>query len=363
MAIFRLRKLLAFSAFIPAILAAQVGNTDPMKNQGLLGDLVGMPVSNLTNAGSLLRDWLLHSGSAIGPDNPEPQPDCATDVCCPWYAVSKELSTLFVNSTTKECTDDARAAVRLGFHDAASWSKKSSAAGIDIGGADGSFIIFREENRPENNGLQDFVAKLVDIHSRNPGVGAADLIQFAAHHGIVSCPQGPRIVFFAGRKDATVPAPTGLVPDVHDSAQNLIDLMMDKTINAQDLAALLGAHSTAKQFHIDEAQSGAPQDSTPGIWDVKFYNETLQANATSGVFRIPSDLALSQAQNMSEPWKAFVGAQQFWNQEFALAYTRIGLLGVNNINDLIDCTNALPAHIPEVKGAIGGQRRRRNFYH
>ncbi|CAG8980260.1 hypothetical protein HYALB_00010261 [Hymenoscyphus albidus] len=325
MAIFRLSKLLAYYAFIPAILAAQVGNTDPMTNQGLLGDLVGMPVSNLTNAGSLLRAWLLHSGSAIGPDNPEPQPDCAIDVCCPWqvssvtvftqvfklielsrYAVSKELSTLFVNSTTKECTDDARAAVRLGFHDAASWSKKSSAQ--------------------ENNGLQDFVGKLVDIHSRNPGVGAADLVQFAAHHGIVSCPQGPRIVFFAGRKDATVPAPPGLVPDVHDSAQNLIDLMMDKTINAQDLAALLGAHSTAKQFHIDEAQSGAPQDSTPGIWDTNFYNETLQTNATTGVFRFPSDIALSQAQNMSEPWKAFVGAQQFWNQEFALAYTRIGLL-------------------------------------
>lgn len=93
---------------------------------------------------------------------------------------------MFVDPATKECTDDARAAVRLGFHDAASWSKAASALGDDRGGADGSFLLFREDNRPENNGLQDFVGKLVDIHSRNPGVSAADIVQFAAHHGTVS---------------------------------------------------------------------------------------------------------------------------------------------------------------------------------
>lgn len=158
------------------------------------------------------------------------------------------MSALFVDPTTKECTDDARAAVRLGFHDAASWSKKASALGDDRGGADGSFLLFREDARPENNGLQDFVGKLVDIHSRNPGVSAADIVQFAAHHGTVSCPQGPRIIFFAGRKDATEAAPPGLVPDVHDSSQNLISLMMDKTINAQDLTSLLGAHTSAKRM-------------------------------------------------------------------------------------------------------------------
>lgn len=70
MAILRLNKLLACSAIILSAQAAIVGNSDPTTNQGLLGDLVGMPLSNLTSAGSLLRAWLLHQGSAIGPDNP-----------------------------------------------------------------------------------------------------------------------------------------------------------------------------------------------------------------------------------------------------------------------------------------------------
>jgi hypothetical protein len=286
---------------------------------GLIGDLVNMPTSNLTSAGQLLRFWLLHVGSAID-NNKLSQPECATDVCCPWYTIADDLTELFVDPATKECTDDARAAVRLGFHDAASWSKKLSAGGKDTGGADGSFILFREDERPENNGLQGFVTKILAVRAKHPGVSAADLIQFAAHHATVSCPQGPRIAFFAGRIDATEASPPGLVPDVHDSSQNLIDLFMDKTINAADLAALLGAHTSAKQFHVDEGQAGKPIDSTPGIWDTNFYNETLQSktNATDGVFRFPSDLLLSKAEHVAVAWEGFVGEQGKWNEVSSL---------------------------------------------
>ena len=89
---------------------------------------------------------------------------------------------------------------------------------------------------------------------------------------------------------------------------------MDKTINAADLAALLGAHSSAKQSHVDESQAGKPIDSTPGIWDTNFYNETLQPNATDGVFRFPSDEVLSRAEHVAEAWEGFVGAQVKWNE-------------------------------------------------
>jgi len=185
MARFYLEQLWVFFSLIPAILSAQVGNDDPSAEQGLIGDLVDMPTSNLTSAGQLLRFWLLHIGSAID-NNKLAQPECATDVCCPWYAIADDLTEIFVDPTTKECTDDARAAVRLGFHDAASWSKRLSADGKDNGGADGSFILFREDERPENNGLQSFVTKLLAVREKHPGVSAADLIQFAAHHGTVS---------------------------------------------------------------------------------------------------------------------------------------------------------------------------------
>jgi hypothetical protein len=48
----------------------------------------------------------------------------------------------------------ARAAIRLGFHDAGTWSQKLAAAGQDFGGADGSFVLFNEILRKENRGLE-----------------------------------------------------------------------------------------------------------------------------------------------------------------------------------------------------------------
>lgn len=307
--------VVVLSAIPGLVTAVQIGNNDPTAEQGLIGDLLTTPPT--TTAGNLLQAWLLHEGSAIE-NNKLSQPACATDVCCPWYAVADDLTKMFLDPTTKECTDDARAAIRLGFHDAASWSKALAVKGQDFGGADGSFILFREDARPENNGLQDIVTKILALKEKH-NVGAADLVQFAAQHATVTCPQGPRIAFFAGRVDATKPSPAGLIPDVHAGVENLVDLFMDKTINAADLTALLGAHTSAKQFHVVEAQAGEASDSTPGIWDTNFYNETLQASPSKDVFRFPSDAELSRSQNMSAIWQGFVGQQEKWNEVSDLA--------------------------------------------
>jgi hypothetical protein len=53
---------------------------------------------------------------------------------------------------------------------------------------------------------------------------------------------------------------------VDSDADTLINLFNDKTISPHDLAALLGAHSTSKQFHQKPADAGLPQDTTPGVW-------------------------------------------------------------------------------------------------
>lgn len=350
MAGFSIIKALTVASLVPSIFAVTIGNDDPTKEQGLLGDL--LTKSPTTNAGFLLAAWLQHVGTAI--DNNVFT--CRVSTCCVWDAVSADLTALFFDPVTQDCNDDARAAIRLGFHDAASWSKKNEMAGLPNGGADGSMLLFREDARPENNGLQDIVTKLTAVKAKH-NVGAADLIQFAAQHATVTCPQGPRIAFFAGRIDANQSAPLGLVPDVHDSAQNLIDLFMDKTINAVDFAALLGAHTSAKQFHFDEAHAGESEDSTPGIWDTNFYNETLQAEAPTNVTRFPSDLVLSQSVNMTGPWKSFVGQQEKWNEAYAFAYTRIGLLGVNNIDSLIDCSGSLPPHVPVAPSTLNNTKK------
>ena len=94
----------------------------------------------------------------------------------------------------------ARAAIRLGFHDAGTWSQALANAGQDFGGADGSFVLFDEITRPENKGLENVTAFVKEYHEKFPAVRMADLIQYMAVHAVVTCPLGPRVRAFVGRK-------------------------------------------------------------------------------------------------------------------------------------------------------------------
>lgn len=114
----------------------------------------------------------------------------------------------------------------------------------------------------------------------------ADLIQMGT---TVVCPLGPRIRSFVGRKDNAKTGPTGLLPDVNDSADRLVKLFQAKTIDPDDLAALVDAHTTSQQHFVNTARDGDPQDSTPGVWDVKFYGETVSTTPTR-VFKFASDI-------------------------------------------------------------------------
>ena len=259
------------------------------------------------------------------------------------YDVSVELTKLFVQSDG-QCNDNARAAVRMGFHDAGSWDKTST-----NGGADGSLLMdFGEINRAENNGLQTVRTLLRGVQFKYK-VGYADLVQYAHNHATISCPKGPRVKTFVGRKDATKAAPTGLIPDVHDSADNLIKLFANKGFSTHDLAALVGAHATARQRFVDTSTTAInkPLDTTIRVWDVEFYNDTLNnpagSSAKQNIFVLPSDKVLSTHPKISDEWKSFVGNQPHWNEDYAKAYVRMSLLGVHNLNELADCTKTLPA--------------------
>lgn len=111
-------------------------------------------------------------------------PKCKADTCCVWAHVSLQLTNLFRGQSGR-CNRYARAAIRLGFHDAGTWKE-----GLEYGGADGSIILAKEEiSRPDNRGLQDIVRVLGDMHRqtfKQHGVGMADFIQFAAKHAVVS---------------------------------------------------------------------------------------------------------------------------------------------------------------------------------
>lgn len=234
---------------------------------------------------------------------------------CIWSYVSKLLTVEFTGGS-KRCNKHARAAIRLGFNDAGTWSSKLAAAGQDFGGADGSIVLAAAEiKRPDNNGLQNIVKKM-KTWQKLFGVGMADLIQFAAVHAVVTCPLGPRIRFFAGRKDSSKAAVDGLLPSARGTAEEVISLFEDKTISPHELVALLGAHSTSQQFNFDKNKKGAPQDSTPGVWDVKCYNETV-GTAPKEIVRFPADVALAADSRMSNEWTKFWQGnglgQDYWN--------------------------------------------------
>jgi hypothetical protein len=175
------------------------------------------------------------------------------------------------------------------------------------------------------------------------------------------CDSGPRIRSFVGRKDSNVACTDGLLPGVNQKADALIQLFQDKTIQPHGLTALIGAHTTSQQRFVDPARAGDPQDSTPGVWDVLFYKQTL-GQAPPRVFKFQSDVVLSQDPRINPEFTQFAGpgGQEHWNevrfyilgawqqrtdigwQDYAREYVRLSLLGVYNINNLTDCSKVLP---------------------
>ncbi|MBE7181448.1 MAG: hypothetical protein INR71_09615 [Terriglobus roseus] len=70
---------------------------------------------------------------------------CAADTCCIWSYIASDMQKKFSGASGR-CNGMARAAVRMGFHDAGSWDKYQT-----HGGADGSLILAGEISRAENN--------------------------------------------------------------------------------------------------------------------------------------------------------------------------------------------------------------------
>lgn len=136
-----------------------------------------------------------------------------------------------------------------------------------------------------------------------------------ANVATVACPLGPRIRSFVGRKDSNKLPMDGLLPDVNAPADSLIKLFEDKTIKPHGLTALVGAHTTSQQRFFVPQRALDPQDSTPGVWDVLFYPQTLDPWTPRRVLKFPSDVKFSQHPRMADEWKKFAGpgGQDHWN--------------------------------------------------
>ncbi|KAK4168403.1 versatile peroxidase VPL1 [Cladorrhinum sp. PSN259] len=314
----------------------------------LLADLKTLTSSQLTTGGRAIKDIL--QGNSQGADFAEStytppgslgSDACRASTCCVYKYMADEMRSTFRNSDTGQCNNLARQAVRLAFHDSGTWSKT-----LGGGGADGSIILAGEWTRGENAGMSDIVAKLQTWYDkyRPHGGKMADMVQVAATVATVACPLGPRIRLFVGRNSSSTASPAGRLPDVNDSAQAILDLMSDKTFGTTDVVALVGAHTVSRQRFVDPARIGEGQDTTPGVWDVRFYTETArESGAPEGVLRFASDKKLAAAAGATWSSMADPAGNQFnWAIAYSRAFIRLSLLGVQHINNLKECTNVLP---------------------
>jgi len=216
-----------------------------------------------------------------------------------------------------------------------------------FGGADGSLFLFNEAHeRAENNGLQA-ISDLLGSLAAQFDVGVGDMFQFAAAHATATCPLGPRIRTWVGRPDATQASPPNLLPaaeGVGSDSTTLMALFLDKGIPALDLVALVGSHSVSKQFFYDTTRAGLSQDETPGVWDTKFYDDTINSEfpipGTPAMVTFDSDKNLSQDPALTQEWNGYAASQNDWVEHFSRAYLRLSLVGVPNINDLIECESS-----------------------
>lgn len=141
----------------------------------------------------------------------------------------------------------------------------------------------------------------------------------------VVCPLGPRIRSFVGRQDSDQLPPEGLLPDVNATVDSLIQLFEDKTIRPHGLAALVGAHTTSQQRFFQPTKAFDPQDSTPGVWDVLFYGQTLNNQAPQRVVKFTSDITLSTHPRVRDEWQAFTDpktGQEHWNDVGSSPFAR-----------------------------------------
>ncbi|THV00251.1 heme peroxidase [Dendrothele bispora CBS 962.96] len=270
--------------------------------------------------------------------------DVTNPVCKPFVAVRDAIMGDIFQG---RCNDNARAAIRLSFHDAGTFSLSREAAGLDNGGADGSLLVDPNEiNRSENNGMQTIVSLLKPLPEKFD-VSPGDVLHLAGTLAVIACPGGPLVNTFVGRPAVKNDNPTGLIPDTHDTVSNIVNRFSDMGITVREAMALIGSHTCARQRFVDLAFANDTFDTTPEIWDIRFYAETKRNDSDPGVFRLPSDLAFSHSSLTQDDYNRFVGSlstQEDWAREYADAHEKMSMLG-QDVSALTDCTEIMPEAI------------------
>jgi hypothetical protein len=207
-------------------------------------------------------------------------------------------------------------------------------------------LLSGELNDPVNSGILDLGNLLIGMVKKY-GVGNADLVQFAAAHAVKTCTDGPLVKIQIGRTDSTTAyvscsflfdrsrtkclakyearvsltldlrsPPLSELPEATDSADHLLAVFSQRGFSAVDLAALIGAHTCANQFTTDPSKAGASLDTTPGTWDITFYQQTLDGSAP---FSFQSDISIMNHPQTAPSFQLFANNVTAWEEAFVPA--------------------------------------------
>ncbi|KAJ6471628.1 heme peroxidase [Mycena vitilis] len=263
--------------------------------------------------------------------------DAQNPTCIPWYGIRDAIMGGIFEG---RCGDNARAAVRLSFHDAAN--------ALPNGGADGSMLTDPNEVlRSENNGLQTIVGLLQPLPAQF-GVAPGDIVHLA-------CPGGPVIPAFVGRPAPRNIAPDGLLPNPESPVADLVARFADMGLTVREMMALIGAHTTGKQRFVDTSVANntfdttirrptTPQPTCLVCCRFQGVSHTRIDVLPLGTFKLDSDVAFSTDPSTSPDFTRFVGAQTIWTTDYAAAHAKMSLLG-QDVTDLTDCSEILPVSI------------------
>ncbi|KAL1499200.1 hypothetical protein AB1Y20_013708 [Prymnesium parvum] len=230
--------------------------------------------------------------------------------------------------------------VRLAWQDAGTYNATDGKYGPRA-----SMRFEPEASHPSNRGLERIRSMLEPIKQAVPVLSYADLWQLAA---VVSIEMlgGPRVPFKVGRIDASGPeecAPPGMLPDAHDTAEELRSAFNRMGFNDRERVALMGAHTLGRCQPQNSGFDGA-WTSDPLAFDNQYFKQQFDQQWAStgeiyenglqdGTVRLNADMHLSTEPQLIRWATAFAGDEALFFSSFASAFQKMSQLGHTSLRD------------------------------
>lgn len=215
---------------------------------------------------------------------------------------------------TKIELKNAPGLLRLAFHDAGTFCKKTK-----TGGVSGSISNPEEIKRDVNDGLAKSSNLVLSIKEDLSEISLADVIAVAGAVA-VEISGGPVVSVGLGRVDNLEPAPDGRLPDENDDADKLVSTFDRMGLSMKDLVILSGAHT------LGDAED-KPFTDNRLEFDNSYFKNLLKSDVPEHLGRFTSDEALLTQAEMKNLIELYAENEEAFFRDFKEAYVKMTSLG------------------------------------